>query len=179
MAQFDPTNHSAGLVAEGSLAILLSIMRRGKPKACDGHSVTIAPDKCVCIAMIAGGTVILGLAIWLAVFQHVLLTAVPLALLGLACMLTPLRSFTDLHDVIWSEAAIEGPSKVSGLTLGRTRALIGWHDVKRVGYAISGNWFVEAADGRRVYWTPIHRGFGRLVDTIKILRPDLKLPPRM
>jgi hypothetical protein len=43
----------------------------------------------------------------------------------------------------------------------------------RGGATMTGLFFVETADARRVYWSTIHAGYGDLFEAIKARRPDL------
>jgi hypothetical protein len=85
-------------------------------------------------------------------------------------------SLTSVHRVTWDEEAIEGPSHLFGLTLGWRRAKIPWRDIARAGTTITGYWFVESFDGRRVYWSYLYKGYGVLTAFLSMKRPDLFLP---
>jgi hypothetical protein len=105
-----------------------------------------------------------------------LAVAIPLALLGLAITGFMAPSVTSVHSVHWNEAGIEGPSTTFGPTLGAKRTTILWGQIERTGKTITGYWFVEAADKRRVYWSYLYAGYGLLTDAIRRHRPSLELP---
>jgi hypothetical protein len=97
--------------------------------------------------------------------------------LGIAGFMSP--SLTSVHKVTWGEDGIEGPSNLFGPTLGLRRTDISWSDIARTGTTMTSYWFVEALDGRRVYWSYLYKGHGALSAFISAKRPDLALPAAM
>jgi hypothetical protein len=60
--------------------------------------------------------------------------------------------------------------------LGFERTTIPWADIAQAGKTRTGYWYIESKDGRRIYWTILHKGAGRLVDIINARCPSLNLP---
>jgi hypothetical protein len=113
-----------------------------------------------------------------ALFLGAGLRGVGLAVLGLCVAGFMSPSLTSVHKVTWEEEGIEGPSNLFGPTLGLRRTKIGWGDIARAGTTITGYWFVESSDGRRVYWSYLYKGHGVLAAYLHAKRPDLTLPVR-
>ncbi|MFS2111880.1 hypothetical protein ACCC88_19470 [Sphingomonas sp. Sphisp140] len=86
-----------------------------------------------------------------------------------------LPSLTRWHDVCWDGFGIQGTSRMFGPTLGWARAKIAWREIVRVGKTMTGYWYVEAEDGRRVYWSYLYLGYPVLVARLKQACPDLDL----
>lgn len=105
--------------------------------------------------------------------------ALAISVIGICCGGFMAPSLTSVHKVIWTQAGIEGPSKMFGPTLGTARTMILWGDISRTGTTFTSYWYVEAADGRRVYWSYLYKGFGALTAMLRAKRPDLKLPAKM
>jgi hypothetical protein len=108
------------------------------------------------------------------------------ALAGLICLFicAPLAVFmspslTHAHDVSWNDVQATGPCKLLGLTLGRSRTIISWNAVASTGKVASGYWFIEADDGRRIYWSYLYPGYGRFVEKLQAERPEISLPSDM
>ena len=51
---------------------------------------------------------------------------------------------------------------------------IPWGDIRRTGKTATGYWYVEAEDGRRVYWSYLYKGYGAFVQALAELTPDRK-----
>lgn len=96
---------------------------------------------------------------------------------ALAFFMSP--SLTHTHDVSWNDVEVTGPCKRLGLTLGRSRTSIPWHVITSTGKTSSGYWFIEAGDGRRIYWSYLYPGYGRFVEKLEAKRPEISLPPDM
>lgn len=93
---------------------------------------------------------------------------------ALAVFMSP--SLTHTHDVSWNDGEVTGPCKRLGLTLGRSRTSIPWHAITSTGKTSSGYWFIEAGDGRRIYWSYLYPGYGRFVEELEAKRPEISLP---
>jgi hypothetical protein len=98
------------------------------------------------------------------------------ALFGLAIAGFMSPSVTSIHAVHWSERGIEGPAKLFGPTLGIARAQIAWSDIAKSGKTITGYWYVESTDGRRVYWSYLYKGYGALMSVLQARHPELQFP---
>ncbi len=94
--------------------------------------------------------------------------------LAIAGFMAP--SLTNLHNVQWTTLGVNGPARMFGPTLGLSRTEIAWRDIVTAGKTITGYWFVQAADGRRIYWSYLYKGYGAFVSAIKAHCPTLSLP---
>lgn len=88
-------------------------------------------------------------------------------------------SLTNIHAVNWSKVGIEGPSTTFGPTLGVSRTSIPWEEITRAGKTASLYWYVQAKDGRRIYWSFLYKGYGALTEELVRHRPDIQLPGDM
>lgn len=126
---------------------------------------------------IGSGMALFGIAGTL--FGQASWAGVGLTLLGLAIGGFMAPSLTSIHRVRWTQDGIEGPSKIFGPSLGVARTTIAWGDIVRAGTTITSYWFVEAQDGRRVYWSYLYKGYGALTSYLRDKRPNLTLPANM
>ena len=175
----------SGSVVAGPITIAVTIivigwlswtLRRASPASLDESSGSIAPDK-----ISAWFTVIVGAAMMLfgiarALFGQANWGSFALAVIGTAIVGFMVPSLTSIHWVSWSQDCIEGPSKMFGPTLGTARTKIAWNDLRRTGTTLTSYWYVEAYDGRRVYWSYLYKGHGALSAFLRSKRPDLVEP---
>jgi hypothetical protein len=78
------------------------------------------------------------------------------------------------HEVRWNQMEIYGPAKMFGLTLGAGRTEIAWSDIVRAGRTMTGYWYVESRDGRRVYWSYLCAGCDVLIQAVRGHCPTLQ-----
>jgi hypothetical protein len=164
------------LVSAGVILLLARMLRKAAPSIADDTAGAIEPEKST-----AWMTIVAGCLLWLAGLYGILFRAGGLMafagiILGLCVAGFMAPSLTSVHRVTWEEEAVEGPSNLFGLTLGLRRTRILWHDIARAGTTMTGYWFVESLDGRRVYWSFLHKGYGALIAFLHEKRPDLRLP---
>lgn len=156
------------------LAVMARLMRSGAPLQLEGGLGTITPEKGSAVL-----TVVAGAAMSIGGLAAFLVGTADTAALVLACMGLAIGGFmspslTHVHDVHWSEDVIEGPSRMFGPTLGLARTTIAWSDVVRTGSTITGYWYVEALDGRRVYWSYLYKGNAMLEAALASKCPGLR-----
>lgn len=84
-----------------------------------------------------------------------------------------------MHDVSWDATSITGASHTFGPTLGTKRTSIAWDAITKTGKTATGYWFVEAADGRKIYWSYLYDGYGALSSALNARAPDIELPSDM
>jgi len=174
-------------VTLGVVAILASIIGRGRPKAYDDHSGTISPER-----ISAAFTVVFGAAMAFAGAAMLwsdaqtgglrpvrIVAAIVLMLIGLAAGGFMSPSLTNIQDVSWTAAGVEGPGKLFGLTLGFGRERLSWAEIGKTGKTVTGYWYIEARDGRRIYWSYLYKGWRRLADALRSHCPELSLPSDM
>ena len=92
--------------------------------------------------------------------------------LCLACA----SQLTKGASIEWSEQSLTGPASEWTFTPWIRRNEIEWEEATSCGTTPMRSWFLESRDGRRVYWSCLHRGWGLLRDEIRKRRPDLRLP---
>ncbi|GAA0295335.1 hypothetical protein GCM10009087_01360 [Sphingomonas oligophenolica] len=148
------------------------LSRRSKPAEQGDGRGRITPGKASAAVVTASGVLFSAAGctgIW---FGDVAIGSLLFAVGGaLALFMAP--SLTHWHDVVWTEATIEGPSRMFGLTLGRARTRLRWGEIARTGTTLTGYSFVETADRRRVYWSYLYRGFAVFEGQLELHRPDL------
>ena len=154
---------------------LAALLRRLAPAALEGQIGTIRPELWSARLTVLSGVVIFMTASWASIHGMGGRGAVALALLGAAIAGFMAPSVTSIHIVRWNEHGIEGPSKMFGPTLGVSRTEIAWSEIVKTGTTKTGYWFVEADDGRRVYWSFLYKGYGALIATLQSRRPALQL----
>ncbi|HWC64406.1 MAG TPA: hypothetical protein VG501_12330 [Rhizomicrobium sp.] len=159
-------------VVIGGLAWLIG---RAKPMAQSLEGGTIAPEKWSAIFTVAGGLLFLalGVATIIAGGLPVGLAAVAMGA-AIAGFMAP--SLTNAHVVHWTRDYVEGPARMFGPTLGAARTRINWDDIVRTGKTITGYWFIETADRRRIYWSYLYKGYGAFVRRLHARCPALVLP---
>jgi hypothetical protein len=99
------------------------------------------------------GLLVFAAALWAAIFSNGGWAAAAAALFGAAIAGFMAPSVTSIHAVRWNGEGIEGPARMFGPTLGTARTEIAWSDIVRTGKTVTGYWYVESGDGRRVYWS--------------------------
>ena len=163
----------AAVVTAGAITLLSWALRQAKPRVLIDTAGVIEPEK-----MTAWFTVIAGCVMSLAGLYGFLFHAagsggVVMALLGLGAAGFMSPSLVSVHKVTWNEDSLEGPSNLFGPTLGLRRTRMLWGDIVRTGTTMTGYWFVESRDGRRVYWSFLYKGYGALAAVLHTKRPDL------
>jgi hypothetical protein len=93
---------------------------------------------------------------------------------SIVCFVAP--DLTDIHLLRWTSDGVEGTSTTYGPVLGLARTTIPWADIAQAGKTRTGYWFIEGKDGRRIYWTILHKGAGRFVDILNAHCPGIDLP---
>ena len=160
-------------------ALLPRVLRRRPPLRVSPTGGTIQPDRVSAWFTVIGGAVMACVGVSAMVFAHAGFAGMFLALLGLACGGFMAPSLTALHQVHWTETGIEGPSRLFGPTLGTARTAIKWRDITHAGTTVTSYWYVEAADGRRIYWSYLYQGYGQLTMALRRHCPSINLPARM
>lgn len=156
--------------------LISELLRRAKPSMLGDRARAIEPDKGTAWFTVIGGCLmsLVGLyGIW---FLDQGWGGGLLLLLGLGVAGFMLPSLTSVHQVMWNDDALEGPSNMFGPTLGLRRTSVLWDDIAKTGTTITGYWFVESRDGRRVYWSYLYKGHGTLAAFLAAKRPDLGRP---
>lgn len=161
----------------GALVIALWLRwnySRSAPLELGGGS-TITPGK-----FSAAAVTLFGLAITmigsLLLSRGELVSGLPCLVVGLFMALFMLPSLTRMHDVTWNTAGVNGPCRLFGPGLGRSRTTIKWTEINLTGKTVTSFWFIQARDGRRIYWSYLYPGYGRLVDDLRRKLPHLELP---
>ena len=176
------------------IGLMAAAIRKGRPKALDGESGVISPERISAAMTVlfgaglaAGGAVLTwdGLRRGAPVGVEVL-SGLCCALGGSACAGFMAPSLTNLHNVCWTAAGVcwtaaglEGPSRTFGPTLGLTRATLRWSELTRTGKTSTGYWYVEAKSGGRVYWSYLYKGCAHLAQSLRQHCPELALPSDM
>jgi len=153
---------------------LATLLRRSMPAALKGQAGTIQPERWSAWLTVAVGLTIFVTASWASIHGEGGWAAAGVALLGavIAGFMAP--SVTSIHAVYWDEHGIEGPAKMFGPTLGTARTEIAWSEIMKTGKTITGYWYVESGDGRRVYWSYLYKGYGALILALRGHRPSLR-----
>lgn len=171
---------AAGLVALITVLLIGLLSRaiaRGRPKSKQADAGAIAPERLSAIftVLFGLGLFVVGVVAVLAGGQGLLGGAAAIAVGAvIGGFMAP--SLTDLHIVRWTAEGVEGPSKTFGLTLGIKRTMIRWRDIRRTGKTMTGYWYVESEDRRRVYWSYLYKGYGAFVKALTEHCPALALP---
>jgi hypothetical protein len=118
------------------------------------------------------GLLMIVAAAWAAMINSYDLTAA-LGFLGIVFAAAAAPQVIWRHEVRWNQIEIEGPAKMFGLTLGAARTKIAWSDIVRAGRTMTGYWYVESSDGRRVYWSYLCSGCYALMRAVRSHCPTL------
>jgi len=165
----------AGLTAV-IVAGLSWVLGRSKPKALSGQRGTIRPERWSAWITVIFGTLMFVIALMFLFYGNGGWGAAASALFGAAIAGFMAPSVTSVHAVNWNADGIEGPSITLGPTLGFTRTEINWSEISATGKTITGYWFVESNDGRRVYWSYLYKGYGSLTLALQRNCPSVALP---
>lgn len=145
------------------------------PHLDDGSEGNITPGKisAAVVTLFGGAIALFGLA---SIFAGMLATAMICIFVGVALIIFMGPSLTHRHDVSWNSKEVTGPSRLFGPSLGYSRATIRWTDIVSTGKTATEYWFIQAVDGRRIYWSYLYPGYGRFVENLKINQPQVVLP---
>ena len=157
------------------LGALAWLIQRGKPEVLDGAAGAISPEKISAVLTVAVGIAMIAGGLWQS-FTVQSYGPLIISLLGAAIGGFMAPSLTHMHDVRWSEGGVDGPSKMFGPTLGTARAKIQWQDVVRTGTTITGYWYLETKDRRRIYWSYLYKGNEAFSVAIRAKCPRIALP---
>jgi len=119
------------------------------------------------------GLLMIVAAVWAAMINSYDMTAA-LGFLGIVFTVAAVPQVIWRHEVRWNQKEIEGPAKMLGLTLGAARTEIAWSDIVRAGRTMTGYWYVESGDGRRVYWSYLSAGRDALRQALRGHCPTLQ-----
>ena len=167
--------------------MMLRALRTAEPAAVSGDTGIIVPGKAEVWVHVIGGITEACLGILFGYGGFVQETSPHIAawLLAVFCLFSgglnvkfAAPFLASVHAVRWTGEMIEGPSKLSGPVfgmLGLDRTTIAWSDLVRTGWTHC-HWYVEAHDGRRVYWSDIYNGHGVLTAVLRLHCPSLELP---
>jgi len=126
------------------------------------------------------GLIMLVVALWIAIINNHYLHAAAVAFVGALFAVASVPQVAWNHEVRWNHKGIEGPAKMLGLSLGAARTEIAWSDIVRTGRSTTAYWYVEAGDGRRVYFSYLCSylcaGHEALAQALQYHRPTLRLP---
>lgn len=126
------------------------------------------------VGFAAVGLVGLGLA-----FMGRLVLGLSTLAVSAPLLLMMLPSIRAASVVRWDEDGIEGPRRTWWLTVGSQRTFIRWQELVAAGMTPTQYWFVQAEDGRRVYWAYMYPGWGALTAALYRKCSGLELPPDM
>lgn len=153
------------------------VLGRSKPKALSGQRGTIRPERWSAWITVIFGMMMFVVALVFLFYGNGGWGAAASAAFGGAIAGFMVPSVTSVHAVNWDAIEIDGPSKTFGPTLGFARTQIKWTDIAATGKTITGYWFVESSDGRRIYWSYLYKGHGSLTLALQRHCPSLLLPP--
>lgn len=132
----------------------------------------IGPSNPTAIFIVCIGVIMMAAGIALAAFGYIILALVTFAPGAVFSAFTA-PSLGHVHDLFWNEEGIEGPSGLFGLTLNFERTRIRWEDIVTTGMTRTQYWFVEARDGRRIFWNYLYPGYGALWNRLIKECPDV------
>ncbi|MEQ1820219.1 MAG: hypothetical protein ABL871_16575 [Terricaulis sp.] len=159
----------SGIAIFFAIGIATFLLAKAKPKVRNDAGLAVRPTLLIpavgllCFAMAAfclygfvtsGVLLPLGLAIGFA--------------LGGAFLTNMLRS---VFVVSCDQIGITGPNST---LLAPRQQSIAWTEVSRIAASWTGSLFVEATDGRRIYFGTTYAGYAHLVEEIYRHRPDLR-----
>lgn len=178
----DSILHGIGLFAAvAAWSVLMrwwiSRLANARPLKLDGDNGAIRPDRVTgWIFSIFYGVIGIGGVALLVTVPESAIVSVPLAIIGLVAAACMLPSLTDVHALYWSNDAVDGPAQMMLGTLGAKRASIPWSEFVKTGTSITMYWYLEARDGRRVFWSFLYPGHSAFTAAIQRHRPDLAIP---
>lgn len=152
-------------------------LRSAAPHKLEGANGTIRPDRWSGWIITMFGVVLMVCSAALFLFEPnarwIGAITFVLGALFAGCMFP---SVTSVHALSWSKAGVDGSSNLVLGTLGLQRETIAWRDIARSGTTLTLYWYLEAKDGRRVYWSYLYTGNGAFADAIQRHRSDIEIP---
>lgn len=164
----------AGLVMLVSVTWSVLNARRG-PYCVSATGGTITPGKWSAAIVMTMAVVLFGAGMVVAGHGDGL-TGSGMIVVGIVLAVFMGGSLTHAHDLTWTDSSIEGPSRLFGPGLGRSRTSLRWSEIAAAGKTFTGYWYVRAHDGRRIFWSFLYPGYGVFVERLRTRRPDVRLP---
>ncbi len=152
----------------------ISFNRSPPSETCSDGTITPGKISAAFITFFGVAIAVYGAALIL--YGTLLATALICLVVGGALTIFMAPSLTRMHDVNWNSTEVNGPSKLFGLSLGRSRTAIRWDEVTSTGKTATSYWFIQSDDGRRIYWSYLYSGYGQFVDNLISNRPQIELP---
>lgn len=178
----DSILHGLGIFAAvGASSVLvrwwIPRLANARPFKLDGDNGAIRPDRVTgwIFSIFYGVLGLGGVALLVAVPQSAIVS-IPFAIIGIVFAGCMLPSVTNVHALYWSNDGVDGPTHMMLGTLGAKRASISWSEFVKTGTSITMYWYLEARDGRRVYWSFLYAGHGAFTAALQRHRPDLAIP---
>ena len=150
------------------------LARRARPMHRDDVSGSIRPNPiAIGLGLIVGLGVSLS-AFWASAFANAGFPALAVSagFAVLSALLVP--SFLSVSILRWDAHGIEGPGKAIWPPWSRNR--IAWVEIVGGGSVFGGYNYVEAEDGRRVYWTDLYSGTDAFIQALVEHCPPVELP---
>lgn len=149
------------------------------PETTDRNWARISPDRISAGIVTAAGLLLLAGSLFLMLGTNTGNWPAPFALIGAVLALFMAPALSSRHDVLWKDGIIEGPCQTFGLTLGPKRCRMSFRDILKTGKTGSGYWYIEDAQGNRIYWSYLYRGHLFFRTALQIQRDDLELPAEL
>jgi hypothetical protein len=157
------------------LSGLVWLGNKSKPVMLEEGQGAIRPGRASAwFTVIVGSLMCIG-ALWISALVPNGSGALAIAIFTAAIAGFMAPSVTSIHAVFWNDKGIEGPAKLFGPTLGRARTEITWTEIVKTGKTVTGYWYVESSDRRRVYWSYLYKGYGELISELQRRCPSLQL----
>jgi len=165
------SNFAGAILSTCVLIMMVLYSSKTKPKYLTQNSGVIGINKIYVVILLIIGLLIAFTGLWL--YTHQVSTLLCTILFGMGSLLffSSTYGLDDYYDINWDQNGVSGQSKQFTLKLRKSRTFIAWNDIQAVGENSFQNDFIEASDGRRIFW---NYGFSGYVDFHRVLRQKLK-----
>lgn len=136
------------------------------PAELSGLEGRISPGKTSAYFTVVIGALLFGTGMFTIVAQSEFAIGIIISVFGLCVGGFMLPSLFSIHDITWTPDGFSGTCRLFGPTLGWHKTTISWDDVIARGQTITQYDYLEAKDGRRIYWSYLYLGTGVFEDMI-------------
>ena len=140
------------------LGLILWAYSKTKPSYFTETAGIIGPNKTTVFIFVMTGFLITSGGLILYTNHGIGPLSAMLILIGGTFFIGSIFGFSSGYDLVWNEHGISGLSKQFPFNLKKHRTFIPWDNIKIVKENALQNFYIESADGRKIFWNYAYDG---------------------